>query len=130
MEGELENLLVFFKGSFNFSFRFSFGNGRPDVIIRFPKPGHTATAYRDKKVANEVQIMEYLHQNTNIPIPRIHSWGLTADSLQHLRPFIIIDYIDGTLLSTILKQPDQEDIVLNPGIDNITLDEIYYQITN
>ncbi|CAI7583851.1 unnamed protein product [Penicillium glandicola] len=39
-----------------------------------------------------------------------------------------MDYIDGALLSTILKQPDQEDVVLNPNIDNTTLDKIYYQI--
>ncbi|CAG8036535.1 unnamed protein product [Penicillium olsonii] len=91
----------FLKGSFNISFRFSFGDGRPDVIIRFPKPGHTATAYRDEKVVYEVQIMEYLHQNTDIPIPRIHSWGLIAESPQHLGPFIIMDYVNGTLLSTI-----------------------------
>jgi hypothetical protein len=118
----------FLKGSFNISFRFSFGDGRPDAIIRFPKPGHTATAYRDEKVVNEVQIMEYLRQNTDIPIPRVHSWGLTAESPQQLGPFIIMDYVNGTLLSTILKQPDQEDMVLNPNIDNTTLDKIYYQI--
>lgn len=63
----------FLKGSFNFGFRFSFGDGRPDVIIRFPKPGHTATAYRDEKVVNKVQIMEYLRQNTDIPVPCVHS---------------------------------------------------------
>jgi hypothetical protein len=39
-----------------------------------------------------------------------------------------MDYVNGTLLSTILKQPDQEDMVLNPNIDNTTLDKIYYQI--
>ncbi|KAJ5573494.1 uncharacterized protein N7459_007921 [Penicillium hispanicum] len=118
----------FLKGSFNFGFRFSFDDGQPDAIIRFPKPGHTATAYRDEKVANEVQIMEYLRQNTDIPIPRVHSWGLIADSPQHLGPFIIIDYVHGTLLSTVLKEPDQENMVLNLSIDNKILDKIYYQI--
>ncbi|GLA67848.1 hypothetical protein AtubIFM55763_000097 [Aspergillus tubingensis] len=63
----------FLKGSFNFSFRYTFSDGRPDTIIRFPKPGHTAIAYRDEKVTNEVQVMEYLRQHTDIPIPRIHS---------------------------------------------------------
>jgi aminoglycoside phosphotransferase (APT) family kinase protein len=72
--------------------------------------------------------MEYLRQNTDIPIPRVHSWGLIAESPQHLGPFIIMDYVDGTLLSTILKQPDQENVVLNPNIDNTTLDKIYDQI--
>jgi hypothetical protein len=123
----------FLKGSFNFSFRFSFSDGWPDTIIRFPKPGHTATALRDEKVANEVQIMEYLSQNTTIPLPRVHSWGLTAESPQQFGPFIIMDYVDGTLLSTVLKQPmenDEEDMVLNPNIDNTTLDKIYYQIAD
>ncbi|KAJ9296886.1 hypothetical protein DTO271G3_5085 [Paecilomyces variotii] len=120
----------FLKGSFNFSFRFSFSDGGPDALIRFPKPGHTATAYRDEKVTNEVQIMEYLRQNTDIPVPRVHSWGLIADSPQQLGPFIIMDYVEGILLSSILKQPDQEDMVLNPNIDNTTLDKIYHQIAH
>ncbi|PLB34269.1 phosphotransferase family protein [Aspergillus candidus] len=109
-------------------FRFSFDDGRPDIIIRFPKPGHTATAYRDEKVMNEVEIMDNLRQHTNIPIPRVHSWGRTAESPQHLGPFIIMDYVDGTLLSTILKQPDQEDMILNPNIDSTTLYRMFDQI--
>ncbi|KOS43013.1 hypothetical protein ACN38_g6087 [Penicillium nordicum] len=39
-----------------------------------------------------------------------------------------MDYVNGTLLSTILKQPDQENMVLNPNIDSTTSDKIYYQI--
>lgn len=119
----------FLKGSFNFSFRFSFNDGGPDAIIRFPKPGHTATAYRDEKVANEVQIMEYLGEKTSIPIPRVHSWGLLAESPHQLGPFIIMDYVEGVLLSSILKQLDQEDMILNPDVDNEILDKIYRQIS-
>ena len=59
----------FLKGFFNFSFRFNFDHGQ-DVIIRFPKPGHTA--FRDEKVANEIHTMEYLSRNTTILIPRVH----------------------------------------------------------
>lgn len=127
---EAGKYIGFLKGSFNFSFRFNFDSGQ-DVIIRFPKPGHTA--FRDEKVANEVQIMEYLSQNTTIPIPRVHSWGLTAESPRQFGPFIIMNFIDGTLLSTILKQPtenDQESLVLNPNIDSTSLDMIYHQIAN
>ncbi|KAH7317227.1 hypothetical protein BKA65DRAFT_515597 [Rhexocercosporidium sp. MPI-PUGE-AT-0058] len=103
------------------------------AIIRFPKPGHTATALRDEKVANEVQIMAYLSENTTIPLPRVHSWGFTIDSPQQFGPFIIMDYIDGTLLSTVLKQPtesDQQGVVLNPNIDDTILDKVYYQIAD
>jgi hypothetical protein len=123
----------FFKGSFNFSLRFSFNDGGPDAIIRFPKPGHTATSLRDEKVANEVQFMLYLSEKTTIPLPRVHSWGVTAESPRQFGPFIIMEYIDGTLLSTVLKQPtgsDQEALVLNPNIENAILDKIYYQIAD
>ncbi|KAG9772804.1 hypothetical protein KCU88_g6020, partial [Aureobasidium melanogenum] len=115
----------FLKGSFNFSCRINFSDGQ-DVIIRFPKPGHTA--FREEKVMNEVRIMDYLRQNTTLPIPHVHSWGLTRESPQQLGPFIIMDFIDGTLLSTILKQPNRPDLVLNPDIDNALLDKVYHQI--
>ncbi|KIW54626.1 hypothetical protein PV05_06975 [Exophiala xenobiotica] len=115
----------FLKGSFNFSFHVSFSDGQ-DVIIRFPKPGHTA--FREEKVTNEVRAMDYLRQNTTIPVPRIHSWGLTKESPQQLGPFIVMDFIDGTLLSTILKQADGQDLVLDPNIDNALLDKVYRQI--
>lgn len=39
-----------------------------------------------------------------------------------------MDFIDGTRLSTILKQPtedDQEDVILDSDIDDATLDIIY-----
>ncbi|KAG8668325.1 hypothetical protein FPOAC2_07613 [Fusarium poae] len=107
--GEATEYVGFLKGSFNFSFRYRFSDGGPDAIIRFPKPGHTATALMDEKVANEAQVMNYLSQNTTIPLPRILSWGLTAESPQQLGPFIIMDYIEGTLLSNVLKQSTKSD---------------------
>ncbi|KID96571.1 Protein kinase-like domain protein, partial [Metarhizium majus ARSEF 297] len=131
--GPATEYVGFLKGSFNFSFQFRFGDGGPDAIIRFPKPGHTATALRDEKVTNEATVMEYIRQNTTIPVPRVHSWGLTAESPQQFGPFIIMDHVEGTLLSTVLKQPtesDQEDPILNPDIDSKALDTIYLQIAN
>ncbi|KAK2593631.1 hypothetical protein QQS21_008679 [Conoideocrella luteorostrata] len=127
--GVVTNYIGFLKGSFNFSFRFRFDDG-PDAIIRFPKPGHSATSLRDEKVANEVRIMEYLSQNTTIPVPRVRSWGLTAESPRHLGPFIIMDFVEGTVLSNILKQPAEQDqdMVLSSNIDNTVLDKIYRQI--
>lgn len=64
--GGIRTYRGFLKGSFNFSFHYSFEEG-PDAIIRFLKPGHTAIAFRDEKVINEVKVIEYLRQNTMIP---------------------------------------------------------------
>ncbi|KFA53782.1 hypothetical protein S40293_01715 [Stachybotrys chartarum IBT 40293] len=131
--GRATEYVGFLKGSFNLSFRFKFSDGGPDAIIRFPKPGHTATALVEEKVANEVQVMDYLSQNTTIPIPRVLSWGLTAESPQQLGPFIIMDYIEGIVLSKILQQStksDEEDMVLDPSVDNSMLTKIYRQIAD
>lgn len=64
----------------------SFSEG-PDAIIRFPKPGCTVLA--DEKVANEAHVIEFLRENTTIPIPRLISWGVTKDSPRQLGPFLI-----------------------------------------
>lgn len=123
----------YLKGSFNLCICVKFDNGEQRAIIRFPKPGHTATAFRDEKVANEVRFMDFLSQNTTIPVPRVISWGLTEESPGQLGPFIIMEYVDGTRLSTILKQPakdDGDDVVLNPEIDDVRLDNIYDQIAD
>lgn len=77
--------------------------------------------------------MDYLSQDTTIPIPRVHNWGLTAESPQQLGPFIIMDYFEGTLLSKVLKQStksDEEDMVLDPSIDHSMLTKIYRQIAD
>lgn len=129
--GEVTEYVGFLKGSFNFSFRYRFSDDGPDAIIRFPKPGHTAKALRDEKVANEVQVMEFLRQNTTIPIPYVHCWGSTEESPHKFGPFIIMDYVEGEKLSTLLQKPiksDEEDLVLNASIDDSMLTTVYRQI--
>jgi hypothetical protein len=100
-------------------------------MIRFPKPGHTGTSLRDEKVSNVVRFMKFLAQRTTIPLPRVVSWGLTEESPLQLGPFIIMDFVEELRLSTLLKRPtetDQDEVVLNPDIDDSILDSIYDQI--
>ena len=61
------------------------------------------------------------------------SWGLTEESPQQLGLFIIMYFINGTRLSTVLKQPtedDQEDVILNLDIPDAMLDTIYDQLAD
>ncbi|CRK21857.1 hypothetical protein BN1723_012499 [Verticillium longisporum] len=77
--------------------------------------------------------MECLRQHTTIPIPRIHNWGFTAESPQQFGPFIIMDYVEGTLLSKVLQKPtesNQDDMVLDPNVDNSMLDMVYRQVAD
>lgn len=121
----------FLKGSFNLSLHIGFGDDRHSALIRFPKPGHAV--WRTEKVTNEVRTIEYLRQTTSIPLPCIRLWGLTEESPLRLGPFIVMDFIKGVRLSTFLKQQtkdDQEDVILDPDIDNVTMDAIYLQLAD
>ncbi|KAK3295839.1 uncharacterized protein B0H64DRAFT_156204 [Chaetomium fimeti] len=125
--------LGFFKGSFNLSFHIGFGEGRPGVLMRFAKPGHTFSAWRDEKVTNEVRVIEYLREHTTIPLPHVRCWGLADESPAQLGPFIIMDFVEGVRLSTFLKEPnedDEADLILNPTIEEATLDTIYDQLAD
>ncbi|KIE01414.1 phosphotransferase enzyme family protein, partial [Metarhizium majus ARSEF 297] len=122
-------VIDWFGGSFNFCLQVMFNDAGADAVIRFPKPGHTT--FRDEKVTNEVQIIKFLHEQTNIPVPRLWSWGLTKDSLYHFGPFIISEFIEGVHLSGILKDPAvPAKIYLNPNIDSRILDVVLEQISD
>ncbi|KAK4044743.1 hypothetical protein C8A01DRAFT_42645 [Parachaetomium inaequale] len=125
--------LGFLKGSFNISFHVGFGEGKQSVLIRFAKPGHTLSAWREEKVANEVRVIEYLREHTTIPLPRVRCWGLADESPAQLGSFMIMDFVQSVRLSTFLRQPtddDQADLILNPAIDEATLDTIYDQLAD
>lgn len=112
--GEAQGIVGWFAGSYNFCFRVSFTEG-PDAIIRFPKPG--CTVFPDEKVTNEARVIEFIRENTTIPVPRLISWGVTEDSPQQLGPFLISDYVHGVSLSSILRDPADNDWqFLNPTL--------------
>lgn len=92
-----------------------YSNGTPDTIIRFPGPGHTT--FRDEKIVNEVQIMQFLEQKTTTPVPRLINWGLTEDNTQVFGPFIISDLVEGAHLSDMLKDPsDAKRLAYEPRL--------------
>ncbi|OAQ59946.1 phosphotransferase enzyme family protein [Pochonia chlamydosporia 170] len=124
-----EEVIDWFEGSFNFCLRVMFDDERADAVIRFPGLGHTT--FRDEKVVNEVQIIQFLHEQTNIPVPRLLSWGLTKDSLHHFGPFIISEFVEGVHLSDILRDPAiPAKLYLNPNIDSQILDVLFEQIAD
>ncbi|KAG9205164.1 hypothetical protein G6514_008741 [Epicoccum nigrum] len=124
--GRGAEVLGWFQGSFNFCLQITYNDGTPDVMIRFPGPGHTTS--QDEKIRNEVQVIMFLHESTSIPVPRLFSWGLTEDSPQHLGPFMISEFVEGVHLFDVLKDPaDPKRLHLNPNIDRNILDNMYTQ---
>lgn len=117
------------EGSFNLCLRVMFNDGGPDAMIRFPGLGHSA--FRDEKTLNEVEIINFIHENTTIPVPRLLGWGLTKDSPRQLGPFIISEFVQGVSLCSILSDPtDPQTLWLDPKIDTQILDTVYEQIAD
>ena len=130
---ELGSFDSYLKGSFNLSLVIRFSDGGPKAVIRFPKPGHTATTLREQKVKNEVQTLAFLSEKTTIPVPRVMSWGMIEDSPLRLGPFIIMDYVIGISLATIFKQPtdtEQDEVILATTVDDKKLDYVYEQLAD
>ena len=75
--------------------------------------------------------MNYVREHTNIPIPRVHYWGLTKESPQQLGPFIIMDFVEGQSLGRFLAQPTEDKaklIFLDPNIDEVKFERAARQL--
>jgi hypothetical protein len=57
----------YLKGSFNLSLVVEFNDEGPKAVIRFPKPGHTATEFWKERVRNEVNVLEFLARRLRFP---------------------------------------------------------------
>lgn len=94
--------------------------GKFTTLFRFPILGKVA--FRKEKVMDEVSIMKYVANHTSIPIPKLlrvsdSSWG----------PCIVMEFIEGELLSDSLKAPrDPAKLeILDPNINTQTLEKAY-----
>ncbi len=98
-------------GSYNMIFQFRFLDDGSQVVLRVPKPGHTAASLVSERIANEANWMEYIREHTRIPIPRVYSWN--AQGLEGIDPFILMDYVQGDnlflYLRTLNKSQDVDD---------------------
>ena len=71
-------------------------------MMRFPIPG--AVMHPEAKVRHEVAIMEYLHEKTSIPVPKIVAWGTAKDNIfDGVGPFIIMEFVEGKPLYDVLR---------------------------
>lgn len=119
------------KGSFNGSFVIRNVDDGSKVLIRFPFPGQVYTPWLDEKVTNEVMVLGYIRTHTSIPVPRVLAWGPEDVSPSQLGPFIIMEFMEGTSLDTLLRDPtvpEEDRSVLDPVIDESKLVFVYNQI--
>ncbi|TQV90370.1 phosphotransferase enzyme family protein [Cordyceps javanica] len=90
----LNNYVV--HGSYNLSFFIRFSDGEK-CVFRIPLRPCLAYNARDK-LRSEIVTMQYLSEETTIPLPKILAYR-TEDSTDPLSTFVILEFIDGTRLS-------------------------------
>ena len=121
-EGTVVEAKYLANGSFNHCYRVKFESG-PDAVVRFPAIGRAS--FRREMVENKVAVMEYLARHTSIPIPPVLGSGTCA-----VGPYIVMQYVEGDLLSKYLKAPatEMDYDTLNPDISEAVLRKAYYQM--
>jgi aminoglycoside phosphotransferase (APT) family kinase protein len=114
------------RGSFNFSIRLHWEDGKEDWLIRFPIPGKSM--FLDQKVYREAVLMKHIAEETNIPVPKIICYGRASENPTGLGPFIIMTWVEGKKLSDVLKEEDNKVDMLNPNLAPDVLKRAYDQM--
>jgi len=66
---------------FNINLKMKRNNKDEYIIIRFPSPRKVYSLWQKEKVKNEVMVINYVYEYTNILIPYIRYWSLIEKSL-------------------------------------------------
>ncbi|KEY73236.1 hypothetical protein S7711_11489 [Stachybotrys chartarum IBT 7711] len=117
-----------YRGSFNAGSRVVFTDGTT-WLVRFPLVGSVCDRYADEKTAMEVETLYLISEKTTIPVPKVRAWGIAADNALCLGPFIMMDFIDGVSLDTIIRA-DPTTRLMKHDINDSDIEFIYRQFAN
>jgi hypothetical protein len=116
------------RGSFNVNFTVKFPDDGEKLVVRIPIPGKIM--FPAEKLRSEVETLRFIKANTQIPVPSVIAWG---DNGFLLGPYMITNFIEGTLLSARLRADnldEDDDEVLRDDIEDKDLEKIYAQVAN
>ncbi|PVH77767.1 hypothetical protein DL98DRAFT_591014 [Cadophora sp. DSE1049] len=102
--------IKFIHGGYNLGQKLIF-NDMTTWLVRFAQVGSVCDTLADKKVAMEVETPSRIHEETDVPVPRIHGWGLATHNPLGLGHFIIMDFIEGVSLESILKEKADKRLI-------------------
>jgi hypothetical protein len=107
----------FTTGSFNMCCTVAFGDGF-HALVRFPILGRSR--FRCEKTGDELLVMAFLARQTSIPVPTVLGTGKWSCG-----PYIVTTAIEGTWLSTCLRDPSMLVPSLNPDVSEPELGNAY-----
>lgn len=121
---------TFHHGAFNAGMKMVFSDSTA-WMVRFPRCGMVCEDYTDEKVAMEVSALNLIRSTTTIPTPTVRAWGPAASNTLGLGPFIMMDFINGVSLSSLLQDPNAEPSrVIREDISDSDIEVIYRQLAN
>ncbi|KAL5330585.1 hypothetical protein ACEPPN_000103 [Leptodophora sp. 'Broadleaf-Isolate-01'] len=126
--GQLETAdgnIPFIHGGYNLGLKLIFRD-KTTWLVRFAQAGTVCDTLADEKVAMEVETMSRIYEETDVPVPRIHGWGLAIHNPLGLGPFIIMDFIKGISLESFLKGKTDKRLMRN-DISDSDIEYIYSQ---
>lgn len=116
--------IKFIHGGYNLGQKLIFSD-RTTWLVRFAQAGSVCGVLADEKVAMEVETLSRIYE-TGVRVPRIHGWGLTAHNPLGLGPFIIMDFIEGVSLESILKE-EADKRLMRDDVSDSDIEYIYRQ---
>jgi hypothetical protein len=83
------------EGSFNICYWVNIEGIDTQWVVRFPKPIADHSIIR-MKLRSEVATLQFLHQSTRVPVPKVIGYGEGDDAFP---PFLIMENVDGIRLT-------------------------------
>ncbi|KAH8706883.1 hypothetical protein GQ44DRAFT_743463 [Phaeosphaeriaceae sp. PMI808] len=120
----------FLHGSYNLCQKFIFSDNAT-WLLRFPRVGAICEDYADEKIAMEVEVLSLIRERTSISVPTVYSWGLAADNPLGLGAFILMEFIEGTSVNRLLKDPNAalDTRLVREDISDNDIEFLFRQIT-
>ncbi|KAF9894788.1 hypothetical protein FE257_004409 [Aspergillus nanangensis] len=112
--------------AFTVSIRLHWEDGEKDWLLRCTLPGKSSLL--DEKVENEAIAMKFVARHTPIPVPRVIAYGKSSTNPTGLGPFIIMTWVEGRKMSSILRKDGCGGGELDPHLDAAVLEALYGQM--
>jgi aminoglycoside phosphotransferase (APT) family kinase protein len=113
-------------GGLNCCYKLRFDEDGKEWLLCFPMPGSCMNP--TLKVKNETAVMRFIKEKTPIPVPELIASGFAEGSFSQLGPYILIEWVNGTVLSDLVLDPDDANWRLRQDLDKSISQHIYRQI--
>lgn len=97
-------------------------------LLRLPRTSSICSQHAGEKVIMGVEALDIILNRTTVPVQEVKDWGCAEQNPLGIGPFLIMEFIQGTRLSSILTKPGSR--VLKEDISDGDIEFLYRQMAN